>query len=249
MDDKRKLKRLEVKERKKKEKEQKYQEIEMLKELKRKEIEEKIQKLKEVTGNDELPFADEDLEEDFDPEAHDKRMKEIFNDDYYQVEDDEEKPECPDIEELKIEDWDNYDPNQDEDNNIYHDVDDDNNEPHCEDDDFIMDCDYEENCKEKLQNELIENTKSKRKRKGRRNHFMEMIKKEKPVFNPEDEKTYAEYIDEYYKMDCEDIIGDQPCRFKYVETVPNDFGLTIEEVKMSIYFVLRKNYIYFTFFV
>jgi protein KRI1 len=34
-----------------------------------------------------------------------------------------------------------------------------------------------------------------------------MIKKEKLAFDPEDEKTYGEYIDEYYKLDYENIVG------------------------------------------
>lgn len=226
-DDKRKQKRQEIKERKKEEKQQKMKELEMIKEMKRKEIQEKIEKLKMVTGNDELGFKDDDLEEDFDPEAHDRRMRELFNDDYYQVDEGEEKPECPsDIDELKVEDWDNYDPHQDWSGDGEGDY-----EPHCEDEDFIMDCDYDPaKAKEELQKELIENTKTRKGRKGRRDRFMAIIKAEKPVFDPEDEKTYGEYIDEYYKLDCEDIIGDTPCRFKYVETTPNDFGLTIEEV-------------------
>lgn len=223
-DDKRKEKRKETKERKEQEKLQKMKELDLIKEMKKKEIEEKIRKLKAVTGNDELGFKDDELEEDFDPEAHDRRMQELFNDEYYNVDEGEEKPECPsDIEELAIEDWDNYDPRQ----GNY----DDDDDLHCEDDEFNMDCDYDPaTAKQQLQQELIENTRSRKGRKGRRNRFMEIIQAEKPVFNPEDEKTYGEYIDEYYKMDYEDIIGDQPCRFKYVETVPNDFGLTIEEV-------------------
>ncbi|XP_030572547.1 protein KRI1 homolog [Drosophila novamexicana] len=225
-DDTRKEKRKEIKERKEQEKLQKMKELDLIKDMKRKEIEEKIRKLKAVTGNDELGFKDDELEEDFDPEAHDRRMQELFNDEYYGVDEGEEKPECPsDIEELAIEDWDNYDPRQT--NGV-------NNEAHCEDDDFNMDCDYDPlTSKQQLQQELIENTRSRKSRKGRRNRFMEMIQAEKPAFNPEDEQTYGEYIDEYYQLDYEDIVGDQPCRFKYVETTPNDFGLTIEEILLA----------------
>ena len=49
-----------------------------LKAMKRKEILEKIQKLRKITGNDELAFKDEDLEDDFDPDKHDERMNQIF---------------------------------------------------------------------------------------------------------------------------------------------------------------------------
>ncbi|XP_023179364.2 protein KRI1 homolog [Drosophila hydei] len=225
-DDTRKEKRKEIKQRKEQEKLQKMKELDLIKDMKRKEIEEKIRKLKAVTGNDELGFKDEELEEDFDPEAHDRRMQELFNDEYYEVDEGEEKPECPsDIEELALEDWDNYDPRQNNGNN---------DEGHCEDDDFNMDCDYDPvSSKQQLQQELIDSTWSRKGRKGRRNRFMEMIQAEKPAFNPDDEQTYGDYIDEYYQLDYEDIVGDQPCRFKYVETTPNDFGLTIEEILLA----------------
>lgn len=227
VDDKRKKKRAEIKERKAREKEERRKEIEKLKEMKKKEIEEKISKLKQVAGSETIGFDDADLSDDFDPEEHDRKMQEIFNDEYYGVDEGEEKPECPDIEDLKVKDWDNYDPAEDDEDGI------DPSDPHCDDPDFNMDCDYDPKAaKKNFEKEMLENSQN-RKRRKRRSKFAEVLRRDKPIFNPEDEKTYSEYIDEYYKMDCEDVIGDVKCRFRYVETVPNDFGLTVEEILMA----------------
>lgn len=110
-DESRKQKREEVKERKQKEKEKKREELMQLKSLKRKEILEKIEKLRKITGNDELAFKDEDLEEDFDPEKYDQRMAEIFDQfDNAPIEaEDEEKPVFSDLDsDLEPENWDEY---------------------------------------------------------------------------------------------------------------------------------------------
>nr|CAD7432670.1 unnamed protein product [Timema monikensis] len=102
-DDRRKLKREELKKRKQEEKVRKREELKRLRAMKRKEIETKLEKLKEITGNAELGFKDEDLEGEFNPAEYDKRMKELFSDEFYKEEDYSQKPEFPDIdEELEI---------------------------------------------------------------------------------------------------------------------------------------------------
>ena len=94
--------------RKLKEKEKKREELKQLKAFKRKEILDKIEKLRKITGNEELAFKDEDLEEDFDPEKYDERMKEVF-DQYDSAPvnpEDEEKPVFSDLDsDLDIENW------------------------------------------------------------------------------------------------------------------------------------------------
>ena len=115
-DDKRKLQRDEKKARKVIEKERKKEELKRLKNMKREEILKRLQQIQDNAGA-KLEGVDKvGLEEDFDPDAHDKRMKELFNEEFYDEGDDAEdlkKPNWVDEDGIDLGEYD-VDYNEDE---------------------------------------------------------------------------------------------------------------------------------------
>lgn len=200
-DNKRSKKRAEIKERKQLEKKKKREEINRQKKLKVKEISEHLEKLKELTGNEKLAFNVKDILDDFDPNEHDKKMSEFYNDEFYN-EEDGEKPRIDDID-LAGDYVDNM-PEED------------------------MNCFNEE--EEDKAPKKGKKTRTKRKKERKKKAFSDISQIEKPLYDPELHESYQKYMDEYYQLDCEDFIEDLPCRFKYKEVEPNDFGLTVEEI-------------------
>ncbi|KAK3091536.1 hypothetical protein FSP39_020586, partial [Pinctada imbricata] len=230
---KRSEKRKEIRDRKEKEKEKKKEELKQLKNLKKKEILRKIDQLKDISGNPEMGLSEGDLDEDFDPSKHDQMMQKYFSEEYYGMESEEQKPVFPDdLDDLQCDNWDEWTGEEvtgtdkggeadleegTEEGEEGREEGEEWKEPHAEDPDFNMDDDFDPT------------TAVPKKKKKKKSKFAQVLASKKPVFNP-DEKTFDEYLSEYYSLDYEDMIGDKPCRFKYRQVPANNYGLQVNEI-------------------
>ncbi|XP_022860193.1 protein KRI1 homolog [Olea europaea var. sylvestris] len=182
------------------------EELKHLKNLKIKEIKEKLQKIREAAGIGEdgnYLLDEDDLEEEFDPEEYDRKMKEAFDKKYYNAEDMD--PE--------------FGSGSDEDAAEYE-------KPDFVEEDRLLGlpngCDEMEETgdgflsarqrilKSKVhgedENQLVEDEgndpkEGKRKRKRKPSEMENAVKEQ--------------LMEEYYKLDYEDTIGDLKTRFKY----------------------------------
>ncbi|ELR25246.1 Krr1 family protein [Acanthamoeba castellanii str. Neff] len=91
-DSKRAKKREKRKEKKALERTQKEEELKRIKNLMKESIKKQLSKIQETSGASDLGFAEEYLEDEFDPTEHDRKMASTFDDDYYEGEGDEEMP-------------------------------------------------------------------------------------------------------------------------------------------------------------
>lgn len=96
-----------------------------------------------------------------------------------------------------------------------------------------MDCDYDPSM-EKRTKKQTRAAKRKEKKKllidgDKEEDIGKHNSKKIPKYNPA-MGSFEKYIDEYYSLDCEDVVSGVPTRFTYNKVLPNDYGLTIEEV-------------------
>jgi len=249
----RKQKRENLKQRKLEEKKRREEELKRLKNLKKQEIINKLKQIQEITGNKNVGFDDVDLEGDFNPEEYDKKMEDVFNDDYYNDEDANIKPEFADdididdiVPKEELEEFNNNENNEGGGNEGYNEEypeegykeggeDGYNANANANDDDFIMDADYlpggqyyntqETGKKKKLSKKQLKKERKLAKKKQKQ------LANQVPAADPN--KSLNEYLDEYYQLDYEDMIGDTPTRFKYTKVKPENYGLSAVEILLA----------------
>ncbi|KAL0073519.1 KRI1-like family C-terminal-domain-containing protein [Phycomyces blakesleeanus] len=209
---KRKRERERKKAKKEAEKLNKVNELKQLKNQKIKEIQARLEEIRKITGNDDLDLEKIDMEGDFDPDAWDAQMNNVFNEDYYEGEDNEKPVWDDDLgEEFNAEQEAAATSGRGSNNNN-------------DDDDLMMDADYLPD------GPSYKKDSKKRKRDGAAEEEEESL----PARKRQAQEEYKRLMEEYESLGFEDVIGgDLPTRFKYTHTEPEDFGLTAEEILLA----------------
>ncbi|CAH8353189.1 unnamed protein product [Eruca vesicaria subsp. sativa] len=200
---------------------ERQEELKRLKNVKKKEIKDKMKKILSIAGfkdGEEFPLESRNLDDEFDPDEYDKMMKAAFDDNYYAAEDselhsdddDDEKPDFDKEDELLglpknwdvIQSGDGFTATREK--------------VLKQKEDGISDDDkQEEEDEEGEEVEEEEEREGKRKRKRKAS----LVKRANEAL-----------MEEYYKLDYEDIIGDLKTRFKFAKVQPNSYGLEKEEI-------------------
>lgn len=211
-DTKRKEQRAARKERKAAEALKQREELKRLKALKRQEIEERLRKIQAISGAKELP-KDIDLDSDFDPEVHDRKMSALFNDAYYEQDEGRRPPfggNADDYEGAVGED----------DAGTVADGDD---KSHGLDAHIVGKA-------IKAVSKAAKRAAKKTSGHGLDGEGDKMDVPQSSVNGDARTGRLSKYLDEYYQLDYEDMIGDLPCRFKYTKVRPTTFGLKLRDI-------------------
>ncbi|KAK4705353.1 protein KRI1, partial [Phenoliferia sp. Uapishka_3] len=200
-----------AKEKAEEEKRERKEEVRRLKSLKRKEVEDKLRKILEAAGSGADGLEGVDLDGDWDPEEHDRKMAEIYGEEYSGAQDDDFKPAWDDdidISDLQAaEDAEEGMTGMDE------------------------DIAYDPSASNKAD-------KKARKDKGKRKRDEEgfpiaLLEAAKNGGDEERKALLESMVDEYYGLDYEDKIGDLATRFNYTRVAPSSFSLTPVEILMA----------------
>lgn len=188
-----------------------------------------------------------DLDGDFDPDSYDKQMTNVFNDDFY-TGDDNEKPTWDDDidtgleEETAAVDGQEYGDDQEE---YYEEGADEMEYPTAsnqDDEDIMMDADYMPGGEKYGQakemagkDKKSKKEKKKEKKKGKKTDLDIIADAQGPIAESKKstKRALEKYMEEYYNLDYEDMIGDLPTRFKYHKVDANSFGLSPVEILLA----------------
>ena len=242
-DTRRKDKRKSVKDRKKTERQKLMEEVKRLKNLKREEIRRKIGIISLVgglSGDDTEKIAD--LTKDFDPDAHDKAMKELYDkkirreeenaeDAYQELEDEEGNPFKPDFgdldeevkllmkapEEVNAMENERFEKVRKKMAKVDAKLQAENNLLDDDDDD-----DDEGNNNDDDEEKDVEEEDESHQKNNENVYSKRALKRWK--------KELQQKMDEYYALDYEDFVDGLPTRFQYTEVAPSNYGLTTREI-------------------